>query len=491
MEVQFNAGRLVGAIADSEISTSVARMVSDFEEGAIQLIKGFAESPPTPQRTHWLENQLDESLRGLGLQVIQWLFSQLEPAIESMPGTVSHREKSHRRLPDKTARADIVTRFGKISLRRARYRRGRAGRTIFPLEISLGIENGFTPAAADRVGKQFAACGSSQGRTLEMIADQMGTKIGTEKLRGLIGTLASGMEPLREEAQVQKLMELIDKAREDQQTPVLSVSRDGVALGLAPWSFFEMASVACISVLAGGKKLGTVYLGRVPETNQLTLSNQLTGLLKATILGCGDTVPDIVYVSDAGKIETAYWKNTLRKFFVEGRRIKITRVVDYYHAAQRLTTIADTLKLGTDKVKRREWLEHARWLLLQPGGHGRMLRSIAKMRELYGYRAAASGEAEKAERYLRRYRRFMDYAEMKSRGYPIGSGVVESACKQIVAERMKLSGMRWHKKGGQRTMTLRCLLLSGIWDAVYQNWLATKPTVSNLINSKATSSTNR
>ncbi|MEX1027877.1 MAG: hypothetical protein WD049_07710, partial [Candidatus Paceibacterota bacterium] len=410
-------------------------MARDFEQQAALLIKEFAGSPPTPQQAHSIENQLEERLCELGRRLIEWLFSQLEPVIEEMPGTVSHREKSHRRLPDKTLRLDIVTRFGKISLRRARYRRGRAGRTIFPLEIALGIEDGFTPAAADRVGKQFASCGSSQGRTLEMIADQMGTQIGTEKLRKLIGTLADGMTPLREEAQVQKLMELIGEAREHKQTPVLSISRDGVALGLAPWSFFEMASVACVSVLAAGKKLGTVYLGCTPETNQRTLSSQLTSLLTATVRRCGDRVPEIVYVSDAGKIETAYWKNSLRKFFVDGVRIKITRVVDYYHAAERLTTIADALKLGKDKAKRKQWLEHARWLLLQPGGHGRMLRSIAKMRELYKYKASKKEDAVKAERYLRRYSRFMNYAEMKSRGYPIGSGVVESACKQIVSER--------------------------------------------------------
>jgi hypothetical protein len=263
---------------------------------------------------------------------------------------------------------------------------------------------------------------------------------------------------------------------------VLSVSRDGVALGLAPWSFFEMASVACVSVLAGGKKLGTVYLGCTPETNQVTLSSQLTSLLRATIRMLGDHVPEIVYVSDAGKVETAYWKNTLRKFFVDGVRIKITRVVDYYHASERLTTIADALKLGKDKTKRKDWLKHARWLLLQPGGHGRVLRSIAKMRGLYGYTGTGRDDAEKAEAYLRRYGRFMSYAEMKSRDYPIGSGVVESACKQIVSERMKLSGMRWHEEGGQRTMTLRCLLLSGIWDTVYETWLAGKPTVNDLMN---------
>jgi len=113
-----------------------------------------------------------------------------------------------------------------------------------------------------------------------------------------------------------------------------------------------------------------------------------------------------------------------------------------------------------------------------------MLRSIAEMKKLLGYKAAMSDDAEKAERYLRRYKCFMNYAELKSRDYPIGSGIVESACKQIVSERIKLSGMRWKKGGGQQTMTLRCLQLSGIWATVYNNWLATKPTVNHLMNLK-------
>lgn len=484
MDVKVNAGSLVLAIAENEIMSAVVEMTDRFQEQATSIMKSFVDSSPTPQRTMDLENELADQLRDLAVGLVAWLFSRLEPDTEQMPGTLSHQGTSYRRLAEKTRRSDILTRFGKVSLLRGRYRRGRSGRTIFPLEMLLGIENGVTPAAADRIGKQFAACGSSQGRTLEMIADQMGERIGTEKLRKLVGTLTGGMEPFREQAQVQKLMELIGQARKKKQKPVLSVSRDGVALGLAPWSCFEMASVACVSVLAGGRKLGTVYLGCTPETNQVTLSTKLTSLLKATIRRCGNHVPEIVYVSDAGKVETAYWKNTLRKFFVAGVRIKITRVVDYYHAAERLTKIADALKLGKDTAKRRSWLEHVRGLLLEPGGHGRVLRSIAKMRELYGIKASGSEEATKAERYLRRYGRFMNYAGMKSRGYPIGSGVVESACKQIVSERMKLSGMRWHKEGGQRTMTLRCLLLSGIWDKVYKSWLESKPSVSDLIKVK-------
>lgn len=481
MDIKANVGHLIHAIAFDEIEQFAGQVSDELRQQVMTLLEQFAGDDPTPTHTLDLENTLQDYLRESGRRVIQWLVSRLEPELELMPGTIVHQGKSHRRLAEKSTRADVVTRFGKVSFLRARYRRGRSGRTIFPLEMLLGIENGFTPAAATRVGKQFAATGSSQGRTLELVEDQMGTRIGTEKLRKLVGTLAAGMEPFREQAQVDKLMELIEQARQLKGKAVLSVSRDGVALGLAPWSFFEMASVACVSVLADGKKLGTVYLGCTPETNQVTLSNQLTSLLKSTVRRCGDCVPDIVYVSDAGKVETAYWKNTLRKFFVDGVRIKITRVVDYYHAAERLTTIAKALKFGKDKGKRESWLEHARWLLLQPGGHGRMLRSIAKMRELHKYKASEEDEAVKAERYLRRYSRFMDYADMKSRGYPIGSGVVESACKQVVSERMKLSGMRWHKTGGQTTMTLRCLLLSRIWDTVFKTWITSKPTVNDLM----------
>lgn len=480
MDVKINVGCLTNATPADQIDQFVSEILESLKSELVEMLGNFTAEEPTPRRTLDLEESLAQRLRTFGLGIVAWLFSQIEPPTDQMPGTILHRGNSHRRLAGKSPRADIVTRFGKIALVRARYRRGRSGKTIFPLELILGIEDGFTPAAATRIGKAFAAAGSTQGRTREMIEDQMGERIGTGKLRKLVATLAGSMEPLRQQAQVDKLMGLVEQARMQKLDPVLSVSRDGVALGLAPWSFFEMAAVACISVLAGGKKLGTVYLGCVPESNQVTLSEQLTDLLTATVRQCGDALPEIVYVSDAGKVETAYWKNTLRKFFVDGRRIKITRVVDYYHAAERLGTIAGALKLG--KGRREQWLQHVRGLLLEPGGHGRVLRSIARLRELHGYKKSEAEDAEKAEKYLRRYRRFMDYASMKQQGFPIGSGVVESACKQIVSERMKLSGMRWHKTGAQHTMTLRCLLLSGIWDIVYEASLDIKPTVSDLMN---------
>lgn len=483
MVTQINLDSLVRAIADSEILEVADRFSEEFRDRVADLLRKFLGSGPSPGATLDLENALFEILRILGRDMIERVFSLLEPELDEMPETVQHQGETYRRLAGKTERAAVLTRFGNVSLVRGRYRLGRAGKAIFPLERILGIQDGVTPSAADRVGKQFAATGSSQGRTLEMIRDQMGERIGAEKLRKIVKTLAEEMEPFREQTQVERLTELISEARKTGEKPVLSVSRDGVALGLAPWSSFEMASVGTISVLAGGERLGTVYLGCAPETNQATMSANLTSLLTETIRASGQQVPEIVYVTDAGKIETAYWKNTLRSFFVDGRRIKITRVVDYYHASERLTKIANALLFSTTS-KRTDWLKKVRKLLLKPGGHGRVLRSISAMRANLGYKISATEEAETAERYLRRYRRFMDYAGLKEQGYPLGSGIVESACKQVVSERLKLSGMRWHHTGGQRTMTLRCLLLSGIWDKVYRQYTASKPTVADLMHLK-------
>jgi len=58
----------------------------------------------------------------------------------------------------------------------------------------------------------------------------------------------------------------------------------------------------------------------------------------------------------------------------------------------------------------------------------------------------------------------MNYFELKQNKLPIGSGVVEAACKNLIGARMKKSGMRWTIDGGQTVLTLRSLILSNRWE---------------------------
>jgi hypothetical protein len=488
MITQDTIAQLIRAIPEPEIQAAARGLIEETLKSVVELLARFASAAIVPEAMHELEVSLEQLLRSLGRKLLEWLLNELEPeVVEDLPATIVHREKRYRRLSEKSQRHNILSRFGNVSLERAMYRRGSRGKTISPLEKSLGIIEGFTPAAADWIGRQAAAPGASQKRNVDAIEERMGTRIGHEKLRKLTRNLAWGLEEQREPCQRAQLLEWIEQARKGRKTPVLSISRDGVSLGIQPYGFFEMAGVATVSVMSKGQRLGTVYLACAPEENQQTLSDKLTELLKNTIRDCGKRIPELVYVTDAGKIETAYWKNTLRTFFVDGQRIKVTRVLDYYHVSSRLTTIADALR--TDPKVRREWLKRTGQLLREPGGWGRVIRSIAAMKKRCGYSRAAAQDARKAEKYLRRYRRYMNYCELQANDYPIGSGVVESACKQIVTERMKLSGMRWARAGADCIMTLRSILLSQTWAATFKKMLESQSSsrlpVNDLIDSLA------
>jgi hypothetical protein len=63
----------------------------------------------------------------------------------------------------------------------------------------------------------------------------------------------------------------------------------------------------------------------------------------------------------------------------------------------------------------------------------------------------------------------MDYPSYRARGWLIGSGPVEAACKQVVGQRLKGSGMRWGEAGADAVCHLRALFRSekGQWDAYW------------------------
>jgi hypothetical protein len=65
--------------------------------------------------------------------------------------------------------------------------------------------------------------------------------------------------------------------------------------------------------------------------------------------------------------------------------------------------------------------------------------------------------------YFRNQRHRMRYADYLQHNLPIASGVVEAACKTLVTQRMKCSGMAWSHPGGQAILTLRSLVQSRRW----------------------------
>lgn len=62
----------------------------------------------------------------------------------------------------------------------------------------------------------------------------------------------------------------------------------------------------------------------------------------------------------------------------------------------------------------------------------------------------------------------MQYDKYLANGYPIGSGVVEGACRYLVKDRMEGTGMRWRVAGVQAMLNLRAVFLNDDWDSFQQ-----------------------
>ncbi len=70
---------------------------------------------------------------------------------------------------------------------------------------------------------------------------------------------------------------------------------------------------------------------------------------------------------------------------------------------------------------------------------------------------------EKVIGYLENGQEYMRYDEYLAQGYPIGSGVIEGACRNLVKDRMEMTGMRWGIKGAEAVLRMRSVDINGLW----------------------------
>jgi hypothetical protein len=439
-----------------------------------QLVEDFRRQPVSPAATHAFEQRLQQALRGVGRTLVQWTYNHLEPAdIRDLPTHMRFEAGPYTRLGAKTPQ-NAWTLFGPIRLRRAGYRPTDKGGdpTLFPLALGLGLVQGASPALAGRVGPLVAEAGMTQQRALARLRQDYGVAWGVKKLRQLTAAVAAAVAEQRPEVQAERLLGWLGEASAGTgpHKPVLSAGRDGINLGvrIKGGRIFEVATTGTVSVLdRRGRRLGTVYLAYTPESGQGTMSRELTRLLAAVLSGWDGPLPRLCYVTDAGDNETTYYEKVLRRLRHPrtGEALAWIRVVDYYHASERVWAMGELL-FGKGQ-RSAAWVRKMQRWLLKPGGANRVLHSAAALREQYGLRGKKRAEFQRAYRYLRARMAYLRYADYRRWGMPLGSGVTEAGCKTVYTQRLKLSGMSWGKAGAQTILDLRVVVLSGVWDAAY------------------------
>jgi hypothetical protein len=142
-------------------------------------------------------------------------------------------------------------------------------------------------------------------------------------------------------------------------------------------------------------------------------------------------------------------------------------ILDFFHPAEKLTGLARLLH-PQDEGRAED---QARWWRqLLKGEGGAVLGAV--LREWDWPRRPGLREAvDELIGYLDRQAHRMEYPEYLAHGWCIGSGAVESACKTVVGQRLKLAGMRWGEDGAHAVCHLRALYRSekGQWDAFWNH----------------------
>jgi len=138
---------------------------------------------------------------------------------------------------------------------------------------------------------------------------------------------------------------------------------------------------------------------------------------------------------------------------------KAVQIVDLYHAREHLWNVGKALYENQDK-RLKSWVG-GRLAELDQGdipallkAFGRVVTSSDKAREV----------VERETEFFRKNRERMRYADFRSQGLFVGSGVVESGCKTVIGQRLKQSGMRWSVRGANAIIALRRCLLSRQWE---------------------------
>ena len=357
----------------------------------------------------------------------------------------------------------ILTVVGEVSLRRAYYWCSACGRGQIPKDQELDVKGSrLSPgvrAMAARVGSKEAF--REGAKDLEQLA---GIEIGAKEVERVSKQVGQQMEQLRgqEEAAIWSGHYQVHSA------PVgrLYVELDGTGIpmlrgettgrkGKQPdgSSKTREVKIGCVFTQVGINENG--FPEREPGSTSYTAAiegaQDFGRRLYAEAFKRGvESAQEFVVVADGA---SWIW-NLVHEHFP-----KAIQIVDLYHARQHLYDLQSLVSKKT--------LENCLQLLEE----GKIEKLIQVLRKVESKDPPDTQKIRQEIGYFHNHAHRMRYSEFRRQGLFIGSGVVEAACKNVIAHRFKKSGMFWSLEGANHILQLRTTELSGYWEDFWETRL--------------------
>ncbi len=361
----------------------------------------------------------------------------------------------------------VVTAEGEASFRSVRYRCRGCGSEHAPLEESNGLsESQFTPAAKGRIAQEAVvvpfACAAERLR-------ERGIAVSPKQVDRIVREVASwrsGEEQAVVEAAFAPAQEVLAEA--DDGSPADRLAAAPSLHTLRGWSqetdayigvdgakvrspiagpfgleWFEDRA-AVIADATDRSQASKIYLGGVLS------ADALFDRLSAVWRQMEPAHRRLLFGADGADW---IWER-VRLYFPEA-----IQVLDIYHAGEHVGSAASAC-WGDDHPTTKLWRRSARQMLLSENGARSLLHRLIQQLRSPGELVDAQ-EARKEFRYLWRHRHRMPYKWLSEQGLPTGSGVMESAIKQVSSQRLRQPGMMWSTAGADAMLCLRAAYLSG------------------------------
>jgi hypothetical protein len=419
--------------------------------------------------------QIKELISKLGCQVVKGYF-------ESRDELVPYIGIDNKRYLNKgKSTKEIITSLGKISIFRSYYQHRSGGNSLFPLDEKLGVnEEILMPDVKEVV--LFSCAYNTPEESSRLLEKCSFIKLHPTQVKKAITSTNDFIESTD--------LDIMDSVRQNEVIPeseIMVCSLDGVNVLLnhagkkkgrpseRPVKEDDISASSYKNVMCGSishcnivhdkekkapQRICSKYIARMPEDYYPTFKREFEKEIK--LANINPSASKLV-ITDAHKSISGYLKDNPAFFGYQ-------RIIDFYHASEHLSHMAEAIH-GKSSATASKWYKRYRDILkTHKQGLSKLIRSAEYYLSNKSYNKTRKQEIQKHLGYLKKHKKYMEYAMYAEKGWPIGSGVIEAACTSVVKQRMCRSDQRWSISSGQAILNLRSVVKSNRWDGFWNEF---------------------
>lgn len=356
---------------------------------------------------------------------------------------------------------EIVTILGAVRYRRTMFQCPQCAQTRYPGDEALDIVG---TSRSPGLRRMMARAGAKA--TFQEARDDLkiyaGLQVSAKDVERVAETIGEDMERWTKQER-NTLLEQTPVPAGEPSIPILYIELDGTGVPMTPEQLKgRKGKQADGSAKTREVKLGCVFTQTTTDENGYPVRDPDSTTFVGAIEGAEDFgwrlyaealrrgLPQAQRAVVLG--DGADWiRNLVEMHFPEA-----TLIIDLYHAREHVSDLCKLLWPYDKELmeqRRAQW-----WNLLDEDGVETLVAQALKC--LSTTASESQKKVRKEINYLEKNKDRMRYASYRAQGLFVGSGVIEAACKSVIGQRLKQSGMKWSLRGANAIISLRCIMQS-------------------------------